>query len=241
MVKELKGMPRKYLREGEKTPVEQGVSGQQSQNSLGGTLIVVAFIIVSLWLFLFGGIAQLLSSAPPSQGEPLTAAGLFGPDTRALPAAVARFEENYEERLISYKDKFYGFEVLYPIGYLAMFNPDLGVYLRFQANFPGTASEVIDVLVSNETSAKKAFDDSVKDFEGAQTQILSINGRSAYLISGRIPSPLEDGSEFLVREAFYDCVSEDGEAYTAAVVAAIPEELEPDVLLASYMIRTFKC
>ncbi len=244
-------MPRKYAsvqgeqgaRKERAAPSEEG--GARSKESHFGRNIILLLVLAGLFFFFngFAFISSLLS--PEAQTRVVVPSGpaFFAPREK-VPQGVVAFASEFGDRMISYKDKFYGFEISYPVGYLALQNPDLGVYLRFQANFPGSASEVIDVRVSNETGAKEAFDSNVAEFAAPDlqsTEETTIGGRKAYLVSGKQASPLDDGTNFFVREAFFDCTGEDGAPYTAAIVAVIPEEFEPDVLLASYMIRNFKC
>ncbi|MFA6048564.1 MAG: hypothetical protein WC792_01280 [Candidatus Micrarchaeia archaeon] len=239
-------MPRKYSREnGEEGPQEGAVekiraSGRESH--FGRNILVLLLVVGALFLFNgFGAIASLLPQQQLPSAESISAS--LAPK-QSLPQGVASFGENYADRMIAYRDKYYGFEISYPVGYYSVFAPELGVRLRFQADYPGFASEVVEVLVSNETDAKTAYESNVADFSASELQAkqeIDFGWRKAYLISARQASAFDNETVFLIREGFFSCTTQAGEPYSVAVVAAIPQEFEQDTLLASYMIRTFKC
>lgn len=249
-------MPRKYVREEEKPGASYRASGRDSElsseskapgavqrESAGGqglNLGKIIFAVIALVLVLV-----VLNALPLlNQKNGLKFDQVFTQNEK-LPLGVASFKEEFGNRLISYADQNYGFKLNYPVGYLITASPDFGTYLRVQANFPGSSSEIIDVLVDNESSAKDAFGEASKELKDSgilsSTDEVYINGKRAYLVSGELPSVLDDGSKFFVREGFFECKDLDGNPYAAAIVAVIPEEFDFDVLLASYMIRSFKC
>ncbi len=242
-------MPRKYSRENGDDPQESALervrsnpdSGAKPSNFGRNVLILLAIIGA---LFLFNGFA-FISSLLPKQALPSAESiqAALAPKEN-LPQGVAMFSENYGDRLIPYYDKYYGFQISYPIGYAAMLAPEPGTYVRFQADYPGSSSELIDVQVFNGTGAKDLYGAAVSELANETLQSneeIPFGWRKAYLASGSIANPVGDGSNFLVREGFFDCTTPAGEAYSVAIVAAIPQEFEQDALLASYMIRTFKC
>lgn len=192
-------------------------------------LAVVLVALVVVWYTYFGGEEQIkkIISLPEESKK----------------ADVTEFEKKHTEDLITYLDQLYGFNVKYPIGYEAEYMPDFDVYLRFSAHSLWQASEIIDIRVSNSTSAKQGFEEGLKEFnesEVLEKKIIKANGRTAYVIKAK--KQFEEDMEYLyLTEAFFECESPEKEAYALALIAVIPEGLLPDQELVDYMVYSLKC
>ncbi|MBI5229185.1 hypothetical protein HY991_03675 [Candidatus Micrarchaeota archaeon] len=191
-------------------------------------LLLAALALGAVWFTYFGGREQV-----------------FGPESeRIIGEKLVSFEKKYQENLITYYDSEYGFSVRYPIGYMVFAYPIFGVHVRFQADFRGFSSEVIDVRVINSTDqAKNAFRENLKEFAGKELleqKETTVNGRNAFILKAK--KALEEGEDvFYFTEAFYECVLPNKEGYSLSLVAAIPEGLLADQQLIDYMVYSLKC
>lgn len=154
------------------------------------------------------------------------------------------FKSSYEDRIITYTDEVYGFQVNYPVGYTAEKDPEFGTRFRATAFVPGFSSEVLDVYVSNSSFTETDFKE-INDAIASQNSVQfsgkkTINGREVYLLNTRNESEFTDEIIF-TRNAFYNCKAPDGQAYSAAVVFVVPEVVAPDIELADYVIASFEC
>jgi len=196
-------------------------------NSIALVLVLVVAYIA------FGYVTQSLP-------EPLKA--WLGVKTPAEQRAVT-FAQNYSDRLISYTDPLYGFKVNYPVGYAIESQPDYGVQLRVLAIVPGFSAEIMDVYVSNTSFSEQDFREIVEQANKSQLQLAGkkiINGREIYLVNLRGESEFTDEILF-IRQAFYNCRTPEGQAYSAGIVFVVPEVVAADVGLADYIIASFEC
>ncbi len=174
---------------------------------------------------------------------PVQAKELLGIKNAQEARAIA-FQGNYSDRLILYSDPIYGFNVSYPIGYGAEEEGFDGPRFRALAIVPGFSSEVMEVYSSNSSFSDNDFKELVAN-QSSQIGIeysvkKSINGKEAYLLNTRNESEFTDEIIF-TRNAFYNCKTPDGQAYSAAVVYVVPEVVASDIELADYVISSFEC
>jgi len=207
---------------------------KRGRRTLIALFIVVAVFIAATYFYVQQQAQQVSVGQSPvalaARGEPM-----------ALPRQVAATE------MMHYYDDLYGFEINYPAGYRADIDPDFGLRLRFTASNPYSSydrvlsAEVIDVGVNERLSAEEVAANAFEGVEGYVLNHTTLSGKRVWVGSGETKGFVEQDEKVFLRAAVFDCRKPDGTAYVAALMAAVPESLQQDLVAFDYVASTFNC
>ncbi|MEW5955234.1 MAG: hypothetical protein AB1626_01710 [Candidatus Micrarchaeota archaeon] len=209
-------------------------TAKRGRRTLAALFIVVALFIAGLYFYVQRQAQEL------AVGETPVALAARG-EAMALPPAAA------EAEMLYYYDDLYGFEVNYPAGYKAELDADFGVRLRFTANNPFSSfdrllsAEVIDVSTSETASQQEVADNVFEGVEGYSLNETTLNNRRVILGRGETSGFVEPDERIFLRAGVFECRKPDASPYVAAVLAAVPESLQQDLIAVDYIISTFNC
>ncbi len=203
-------------------------------------IVVVAFSVAALYYYSQEQAKQIAFQ----QQAPATLAAQ-GRELSLSPTQV-------KSLTFSFTDEEYGFKIFYPKTYKAEENPDAATRLRFTTQNPAStlqeprSAEVVDLRVFDSqdalehVSAQEAAQKIAGEAGTQYEKMVSANGKPFFFVKGTVASDVT-GEQLLLRAAFYDCKTREERAYTAALIAVIPFELEFDALYWQQIMKSFEC